>query len=385
MPEMYWLFLLLAAVAGWLLARILYKRTPQPKIPGEYLKGLNYLLNEQPDKALEVFIELVDVDTETVETHLVLGNMFRRRGEVDRAIRIHQNLIARPTLEAIYKSTALLELAKDYLKAGLLDRAEVLFNDVIEIGLQNDEAYPLLLGLYEKEKEWVKAIETTRKLEKVSGNKMDHITAHYYCELSELAFKGSKGNITDARKLAKRALAFDKNCARASLLLGEFAMHEGSFRAAIKYLKAVYVQNPAYLPEVLPKLREAYVRSHDLKGFAQFLATTKSSELSGMTFTNLLNELVEDKQERALILNWLKEKSELSILEVNALLKSKQKTQEDVSTSSLSKIQISLESFIQNRNTHQCRQCGFHGKLLYWQCPGCHSWGTVVPIMPKLT
>ena len=112
---------------------------------------MNYLLNEQPDKALEVFIDLVDVDTETVETHLVLGNMFRRRGEVDRAIRIHQNLIARPALEAIDKSTALLELAKDYLKAGLLDRAESLLNDVIDIGMQTDEAYPLLLGLYEQE------------------------------------------------------------------------------------------------------------------------------------------------------------------------------------------------------------------------------------------
>jgi len=150
MPEIYWLLLLLAGVAGWFFAQIFYKSRSKPKIPGEYLKGLNYLLNEQPDKALEVFIDLVDVDTETVETHLVLGNMFRRRGEVDRAIRIHQNLIARPTLEVVDKSTALLELAKDYLKAGLLDRAESLLKDVIEIGMQTDEAYPLLLGLYEQ-------------------------------------------------------------------------------------------------------------------------------------------------------------------------------------------------------------------------------------------
>ena len=113
MPELYWLLLLLAGIAGWFLANTFHKNRSKPKIPGEYLKGLNYLLNEQPDKALEVFIDLVDVDTETVETHLVLGNMFRRRGEVDRAIRIHQNLIARPTLEVVDKSTAVLELAKD--------------------------------------------------------------------------------------------------------------------------------------------------------------------------------------------------------------------------------------------------------------------------------
>ena len=240
MPEIYWLLLLLAGVIGWFLAQIFYKNRSKPKIPGEYLKGLNYLLNEQPDKALEVFIDLVDVDTETVETHLVLGNMFRRRGEVDRAIRIHQNLIARPALEAIDKSTALLELAKDYLKAGLLDRAETLLNDVIEIGMQTDEAYPLLLGLYEQEKEWSLAIETTKKLEKVKGKKMNHITAHYYCELSEVAFENSGNDENEpkklAKQLAKKALSYDKNCARASVLLGNIAMHEENYKAAIKIL-----------------------------------------------------------------------------------------------------------------------------------------------------
>ena len=388
MPELYWLLLLLAGTAGWFLAHIFYKNRSKPKIPGEYLKGLNYLLNEQPDKALEVFIDLVDVDTETVETHLVLGNMFRRRGEVDRAIRIHQNLIARPTLEAVDKSTALLELAKDYLKAGLLDRAETLLKDVINIGIQTDEAYPLLLGLYEQEKEWSLAIETTKKLEKVQGRKMNHITAHYYCELSEAVLKNSTNEENDshksAKQLAKKALSHDKNCARASVLLGHIAMHEENYKAAIKFYIAVARQKPEYLPEVFMNLRKAFHMQNDQEGFRQFLLKIKDTSLSGITLSNLLENLGEEDAEKQLILDWLLEKSKLSLLEVNGFLKSKTAEQESITELGLVKIQESVELFISNRSTHQCKQCGFHGKLLYWQCPSCHNWGTVVPVMPSL-
>ena len=384
MPEIYWLLLLLAGAAGWYLAYIFYKNKVKPEIPGEYLKGLNYLLNEQPDKALEVFIELVDVDSETVETHLVLGNMFRRRGEVDRAIRIHQNLIARPALNSVYKSTALLELAKDYLKAGLLDRAESLFADVIEIGVQTDEAYPLLLGLYEQEKEWQKAIETTKKLERVSGKKMNQVTAHYYCELSEIEFRDPENGIISAIKLAKKALSYDKNCARANVLLGNFAIHEKNYKSAVKHYKAVSKQNPEYLPEVFMKLREAFLRQDDHSGFREFLASIKDTELSGISLSTLLANLSDNDAEKKMILDWLLEKSELSLLEVNAFLKNKQTENESLNELGLSKIQFSVENFIRGRASHQCKQCGFHGKALYWQCPSCHYWGTVVPIMPSL-
>jgi len=384
MPDVYWLLLFLAGAAGWYLAYIFYNAKSKPKIPGEYLKGLNYLLNEQPDKALEVFIDLVDVDSETVETHLVLGNMFRRRGEVDRAIRIHQNLIARPALNSIYKSTALLELAKDYFKAGLLDRAEALFKDVIEIGLQTDEAYPLLLSLYEQEKEWQRAIEIAKKLEKVSGEKMNQVTAHYYCELSELEFENPDDGAVAAKRLAKKALSCDKNCARASVLLGNYAVHGENFKSAIKYYKAVSKQKPEYLPEVFMKLREAYLLHEDHEGFIEFLTKIKDTELSGISFSTLLAGPSEGNAEKKMILDWLLEKPELSLLEVNAFLKSQNVASEPLSKLGLAKIQTSVEGFIKEHASHQCKQCGFHGKALYWQCPSCHYWGTVVPIMPSL-
>ena len=161
-------------------------------------------------------------------------------------------------------------------------------------------------------------------------------------------------------------------------------MHEENYKTAIKYYIAIARQKPEYLPEVFMNLREAFIKQNDQEGFRQFLRNIKNSDLSALTFTNLLNELSEDDVEKQLILDWLLEKSELSLLEVNGFLKNKTAEHESISELGLSKIQESVEQFISNRSTHQCKQCGFHGKLLYWQCPSCHNWGTVVPIMPSL-
>ncbi len=384
MPELYWSLLLLAGLAGWYLAHIVYQRKSRPKIPGEYLEGLNYLLNEQPDKALEVFIELVDVDTETVETHLALGNMFRRRGEVDRAIRIHQNLIERPALSSIHRSTALLELAKDYLKAGLLDRAESLLADVVRTGLQNREAYPLLLGLYEQEKEWDKAIETAKALEQVTHEDMSPRIAHYHCELSELAFDQESDAGEAAGKLAKKALSYDRSCARANVLLGNYAMHEKSYKAATRHYQSVAKQSPEYLPEIFAKLHEAFLQQDDAEGFRQFLLKIKDSKLSAIVMSSLLTDLADGEVGKDEILQLLLEKPELSLLEVSAFLKNVPLQNESFREQISDRIQTSIENFVSQHSSHRCRQCGFHGRRLYWQCPSCHYWGTVVPVVPGL-
>ncbi len=389
MPEIYGVLLLFAGAAGWYFAYVFYHGKKQPKIPGEYIQGLNYLLNEQPDNALEIFINLVEVDTETVETHLVLGNMFRRRGEVDRAIRVHQNLIAKPSLEPLDKSTAFLELAKDYLKAGLLDRAETLLVEVIEIGLRSDQAYPLLLSLYEREKEWQRAIDTAKEMARISGKKVHRITAHYYCELSQIEFEKSRDGIIEAKKLAKRALRCDKHCARASVLLGDYAMHEENHKSAIKYYQAVATQNPQYLPEVLMKIRTAFARLGDTRGFREFLASSKDTRFGGILLATLLSNLAADDAERKIISGWLLDKPQLSLLEISAFLHSIQAEAGSPEARSLSgvglrKLHSSIDSFMRGYSSHQCGQCGFRAKTLYWQCPGCHYWGAVVPVMPSL-
>ena len=253
------LFLLLpvAAISGWVAGR---RSKPdvqdarQNTISPIYLKGLNYLLNEQPDKAIDVFIKLLEVDSDTIETHLALGSLFRRRGEVDRAIRIHQNLIARPSLTKEQRSQSLFELGQDYLRAGLLDRAEALFSDLIVSAPHTEVALNYLIDIYQQEKDWEKAIETARRIEVKTGNKQYMRVAHYYCELAEQAIQ--KGDKIRAHKLVKKALNTNKNSVRASLLDGKLEIQNGNDKTAIKSLRRVEQQDISYLGEAIPLLVE---------------------------------------------------------------------------------------------------------------------------------
>ena len=187
MLELLWLLLPLAAASGWLAARRGVRGTKaqlMPELSSDYFQGLNYLLNEQPDKAIEVFVRMLEVNSDTVETHLALGNLFRRRGEVDRAIHIHQNLIARPTLKPEQRTQALMELGQDYMRAGLLDRAESLFEELVQVDAHTAAALQQLLVIYQQEKDWDRAIQTARRLGVVSGRNMAPVIAQYYCELA---------------------------------------------------------------------------------------------------------------------------------------------------------------------------------------------------------
>ena len=190
--EVLFLLLPLAVLSGWWIGRksVIKSHVGSPiGIPSDYLKGLNFLLNEQPDKAIEIFIQLLEVNTDTVETHLALGSLFRRRGEVDRAIRIHQNLIARPTLNQEQRAQALYDLGQDYMRAGLFDRAETLFSELIDSGPHTESALRQLIDIYQQEKDWAKAIETARRVELKTGTKLSGLIAHYYCEQAENMMK----------------------------------------------------------------------------------------------------------------------------------------------------------------------------------------------------
>ena len=271
--DLVWLLLPLAAASGWLVARFEQKRSAPHSfdLPSAYFKGLNFLLNEQPDKAIEVFIRVLEVNSETVETHLALGNLFRRRGEVERAIRIHQNLIARPTLDKEQRSLALLELGQDYLKAGLFDRAENLFLELAEIRVHSEQALKLLLHIYQQEKEWEKAVSVARKLVRASGKNMDDTIAHFYCELADQEYM--RKNYSTARDHLKKALAADDKCVRASMLLGDIDALEGNHGAAIAHWQQIEQQDIHYLGEVAGRIAEGYKQLQDEQGLYDYFRT----------------------------------------------------------------------------------------------------------------
>ncbi|MDH5444531.1 MAG: lipopolysaccharide assembly protein LapB [Gammaproteobacteria bacterium] len=378
------LFLLLpvAAVSGWVAGRRGKQEielAPKTTISPIYLKGLNYLLNEQPDKAIDVFIQLLEVDTETIETHLALGSLFRRRGEVDRAIRIHQNLIARPNLTKEQRSDALFELGQDYLRAGLLDRAESLFSDLISHNPHTEIALNHLIDIYQQERDWEKAIETARRLEVKTGNKQFARIAHYYCELAEQAERS--GDKVRAQKLIKKALTTNRASVRASLLEGKLAMQSGNDKAAIKAWLRIEQQDKAYLAEAIPLLVECYQRLGRNEELSEYLEQLMSDKQADSTIVILSKQIQKENGENAAatyLTETLKAKPSVQLLDRLVELNIKQVS--DTESDKLQVIKDVTWKLLSNSHIYQCNICGFSSRQLYWQCPGCRSWESLKPI-----
>ncbi|HEY5682422.1 MAG TPA: lipopolysaccharide assembly protein LapB [Sulfuricaulis sp.] len=382
--DLLWLLLPLAAASGWFAARLEQKRRArQPfDLPSAYFKGLNFLLNEQPDKAIEVFIRVLEVNSETVETHLALGNLFRRRGEVERAIRIHQNLIARPTLDKDQRSHALLELAQDYHKAGLYDRAENLFLELAEIRAHSEQALRMLLHIYQQEKEWEKAISVVRRLARLSGKNMNSMIAHFYCELAEQDL--ARHNVSSAREHLKQALTADAKCVRASILLGDISAQQGNFRDAIEYWQRIEEQDIHYLGEVAERISECFRKLDDERGLYDYFRSSlqRHGGVSlALAFADVINRRDGVEAAEKFIIDWLRRTPNVhglhKLLELN-LVRTK-----DSSRNDLLMLKGIIEDLRLQHLGYACGECGFKGKALHWLCPGCNHWNTIKPVQEE--
>jgi len=379
-----YIFLLLpiAALSGWIIGRRESGNKREyrgSEIPLDYIKGLNYLLNEQPDKAIDVFIQMLDVNSETVETHLALGSLFRRRGEVDRAIRIHQNLIARPTLSIEQRMQALNELGQDYMRAGLLDRAEALFKELIESGPHTINALNQLIDIYQQEKDWEKAIESAKLLAAKTGKSQDSVIAHYYCEMAEQELRNNELN--KAMKLVKRALNTDHRCARASILEGDIEVRFGNYKAAIRSYRRIEDQDPDYIPEILESMLECYRvqnRTEEMVPYLQEILDRQGGISVMLTLAELLREREGDSASADFIARYLEKKP--SLRGMDRLIEIAIQHIKDPARDKLEALKTVTSQLLVNNPVYKCDICGFHGKTLHWQCPGCKSWNTVKPI-----
>jgi lipopolysaccharide assembly protein B len=379
--DLLWLLLPLAAASGWFVARLDHRRQSRKALdlPSAYFKGLNFLLNEQPDKAIEVFIKVLEVNSDTVETHLALGNLFRRRGEVERAIRIHQNLIARPTLDKDQRSQALLELGQDYLKAGLLDRAENLFIELSEIRAYAEPALRQLRYIYQQEKDWEKAIEATRKLVRVSGRKMDDVIAQYFCEMAEQ--EHSRRNYAGVREFLRAAFASDAHCVRASLLLGDIEAAEGRHREAIRAWQEIERQEAQFLGEAAERIARGYREIGDAEGLYHYFHDAlerHGGTALALTFSDVMRHREGADAAEKFVVDWLRRNPNVhglhQLIEIN-LEEAKGGAKED-----LRLLRGIIENLREQHLGYECTQCGFRGKTLHWLCPGCHRWNTIKPI-----
>jgi lipopolysaccharide assembly protein B len=385
MQELLWLLLPVAAASGWIAARRSVAR-PRDCRPGErspaYFRGLNFLLNEQPDKAIDVFVQMLEVDSETFETHLALGSLFRRRGEVERAIRIHQNLIARPTLSREERAQALLELGQDYMRAGLFDRAENLFVELRDTKLFPEQALQNLRVIYQQEKDWERCLEVAEALESVTREPLGLERAHYYCELAEQACAAQDSARAEA--LLKKAQAASRDLVRVTWLQAEIEMGRGDYRSAVRLFQRVAGQDSELFGEVLPQMAECYQRlgqRKDLFAYLEGLLAKRSDTAVLLALTDLVQEDAGDAQALRYVAEHLGPRPSLAGL--LRMIRLAENSPQATAPELLPILRTVAQRLVEGRHAYQCGKCGFAAKTLHWQCPGCRSWSSIKPVRDR--
>ncbi|GBG02721.1 lipopolysaccharide assembly protein B [Azospira sp. I13] len=374
----YWQLLLfpLFFVLGWAAARIDIKHLVKESraLPRSYFQGLNFLLNEQPDKAIEAFIEVVKVDPQTVELHFALGNLFRRRGETERSIRMHQSLIDRTDLAPELKLQALSELGQDFLKAGLLDRAEEVFVRLRGTS-RDEEAKRNLLEIYQQEKDWQKAIAIGKEMPEYATQKE---IANYYCELAAGEMMNSRPD--SARQYLDSALALHRNCVRASVLQGDLLLQGGDLPGAIEAWKRIESQNPSYLAIVARKLQDAYLaqgeRDAGLQLLRGYLTSYPSLDLLDTVF-QLVMEAEGPEGAYRLVRDELRRNP--TMLGLDRLLEAQLAGTPPEKRQDMELVRNLVHNHTRRLARYRCDNCGFKARQFYWRCPACGGWETYPP------
>lgn len=378
--EFWWLIVCpLFFALGWIAARIDIKHliSESRALPRSYFKGLNFLLNEQPDKAIEAFIEVVKVSPETVDLHFALGNLFRRRGETDRAIRMHRNLLERSDLGPEQRQHALASLGEDFLKAGLLDRAEDCFVQLRESGFRG-QGLKQLLEIYQLEKDWTKAIETAEALARDSGQSLPREIANYHCERAQM--EHAKADLPAARRDLQQALEVNRRCVRANIILGDLAALEEDHAGALEAWRRIEEQDPAYLALVAKRILDGYRAmgrlNEGLRLVKTYLANHPSLDLLDVAFQSTLEVEGADEAHR-LVKEELRRNPTLlgldHLLEAQLLIVPGEQRQE------LELVKTLVHGQTRRLARYRCENCGFRARQFYWQCPACAGWETYPP------
>lgn len=371
--------ILISGLLFYISIKSFYKKNSN-SIPLEYLQSMNYLLSDEHGKALDTFMSMVDVNQDTAETHIILGNLFRNRGEVDRAIRIHQNLIARPELDPEIRKECSIELAKDYLKAGFLDRAESIFSKISKEVGSSAQVLIYLKEIYESEKEWQKAIDVTTQIQSKTNEDYSDIISHYYCELAEselsLLDKNSKEK---TKRYIGKALNYNKNSARALILLGDLSYENENFTDALKKYMHIYENYSQYSYLILEKLKNTYEKLNSKESFFTFMKNI-SSMGNQMELYSSLNKEYSNSISNNEITNLYEEefkKDKITLNQLSEYLDLIYQNKIAFDNNSLRNIKRCIDSFTKKDTSHKCDNCGFNSIKHYWQCPSCHQWSTI--------
>ncbi|WP_113627873.1 lipopolysaccharide assembly protein LapB [Pectobacterium peruviense] len=383
MLELLFLLLPVAAAYGWYMGRRSAQQDKEQesnRLSREYVTGVNFLLSNQQDKAVELFLDMLKDDSNTFEAHLTLGNLFRSRGEVDRAIRIHQALTESASLTFEQRLLAVQQLGRDYMAAGLYDRAEEIFNQLVDEEDFRRSALQQLLQIHQATSDWQTAIDVAEKLVKMGKDELRVDIAHFYCELALLAM--GSDDLDKALTFLKKGAAADNQCARASIMLGRIYMAQQDYSRAVEALRQVLDQDKELVSETLPMLQECYQHLGNTLDWAHFLKRCVE-ENTGATAELMLADILERE-----------EGAEVAQVYINRQLQRHptmrvfhrlmdfhlHEAEDGRAKESLVVLRDMVGEQIRTKPRYNCRKCGFTSQSLYWQCPSCRTWASVKPI-----
>ena len=376
------LLVLIAAVGiGWWLGQREYrqKRNSQLGLQADYYRGLNYLLNQQTDEALELFIHALEVNSQTVDTHLALGSLFRRRGEVDKAIQIHQNLLSGKGLDQEQVMLAELELAHDFIKAGLLDRAEELLLDIVQQpNQQTANATELLVDVYQREQDWHKALEAGSAAHVSASVDLAQRLSHFCCELAEQALQSDQQQ--EGLDYLKRAKRHNADNPRVSFLRAQLSIQQENFRDAKRHLLIMAQQDEQLVPEIIQPLRLCFTQLGDIDGWRAWLNQAMTEYPSSSLLLAQAHEIGQQNDSDAA--SYLTEnlRQRPSLKGFNYLIDLHMQWASENAKDSLQVLKGLTVALQRSKPHYRCRQCGFAGNSMHWQCPSCHQWGSTKPI-----
>ncbi|MCW6566134.1 lipopolysaccharide assembly protein LapB [Yersinia ruckeri] len=383
MLELLFLLLPVAAAYGWYMGRRSAQQDKQQdanRLSREYVAGVNFLLSNQQDKAVDLFLDMLKEDSSTVEAHLTLGNLFRSRGEVDRAIRIHQALMESASLTFEQRLLAIQQLGRDYMAAGLYDRAEDMFTQLIEETEFRIAALQQLLTIHQATSDWLKAIEVAERLVKLGKDRQRSEIAHFYCELA-LQAMGSD-DLDKAMNLLKKAANADKDCARVSIMQGRVHIARGDYGKAAEALQQVLEQDKEVVSEALPMLHDCYQHLQQPRAWADFLKRCVEDN-TGATAELMLAEILEQQDGRdvaQVYINRQLQRHPTMRVFYRLMDYHLADAEEGRAKDSLLLLRDMVGEQIRTKPRYRCHKCGFTAHSLYWHCPSCRAWASVKPI-----
>lgn len=384
MLELLFLLLPVAAGYGYIMGRNSVRQAQRKTssiLSKHYFKGLNFLLSDQPDKAVDTLMKMVDVNNDNAETHIAMGNFFRHRGELDRAIKVHQNLVDKDGLNDAQREQSLFELGRDYVLAGFLERAESSFLRLLDSEKYFVSAQQQLFSIYQTTKEWDRAVELAEGMVNSHGDsdELSQRIAHFYCEQAQIFI--NKQEFESGERCLQKAIFADEHGVRPWLMLGQMAVEQKQFDVAFDYLKQVPQRDVIWFSEAVPLLWQCAEKQENWQELKDLL--TQYSEKCATAYlatVSLLSKEVSPEEAAEFLLKQLQKSPSMKGFHKLLGLYAQQEDIAQETLDSLSMLQELILVQINQRPKYRCHSCGFSGRRVHWLCPSCKSWGLMKPI-----